>query len=69
MQISSSYTNAITAKCNDSTDPNMACQIAANVVNGSCLLLLHTADPTVCSGTCGTQASTAATTCASIVSL
>ena len=51
------------------TNTNAACETAVNTVDGSCFLLLRTADPAVCSGTCGTQVSTAATTCANVVSL
>ena len=48
---------------------NARCEAAANAVNASCLLLLNTANPTVCFGMCGNQVASAAYACASIVSL
>ena len=47
---------------------NDLCEAAVNDVDAQCSLLLKTANPTVCFSTCGTQVTSAATVCASIVS-
>ena len=69
MQISSNYVNVISDICTGDIDPNLACEAAADAVDDSCLQLLNSANPTVCSGMCATQVSMVVTTCASIVSL
>ena len=61
--------NAATLLSYCGTGTTTACLTAGEAISDTCEDYLDTANPAVCSGTCNTQVSAAATACADSVSL